>query len=621
MVGPKFGRAASNSLVDSRKTTRRLRIAVTTASIVAVAATGVPVSAAPQAVPETKPIYSYQNAIREDVYVEAPMDSDNDGKPDRIAIQIMRPKETGTGLKTPVIMEPSPYYGLVNARTDRQMPVGFDGWYDEFFVPRGYTVIEAEMQGTSRSQGCPTTGGPEDTISIKAVVDWLNGRAKAYYANGSETVASWSTGAVGMAGVSYNGTLPNAVAATGVEGLKTIVPIAAISSWYDYARATGIGYTEWGHRYPEFLAKWVASSPALTQCADTLKALGDNAADDTSDYTPFWATRNYRPDAGKVKASVLLVHGMEDWNVKPGQGVLWWDQLQKHGVPRKIWLHRDGHIDPVQTRSREWKRQLHRWMDHWLFGMDNGIMKEPMADIQRPNGTWETHRSWPDTAARTTRLNFGPAGSGVAGTLGERRATGTQSFTDKSTQTEKTAMADYAVTAPNRLVYVTKPVAGDVRMSGTSRVNVTVQSNTTSAPLTALLVDYGPGTEYSVADFTPIELMTQKCDLVDVDQQTGCAEPRAERAMPVTAKVITRGAIDLKNHSSMAVGTPLVPGRKYQVSWELHGKDYVVPAGHRIGLVLMANNKNYIQVDTSAKALTVQLDASSLDIPVVGGRI
>ena len=42
-----------------------------------------------------------------------------------------------------------------------------------------------------------------------------------------------------MIGVSYNGTLPNAVAATGVEGLETIVPIAAISSWYDYYRANG----------------------------------------------------------------------------------------------------------------------------------------------------------------------------------------------------------------------------------------------------------------------------------------------------------------------------------------------------------------------------------------------
>ena len=52
--------------------------------------------------------------------------------------------------------------------------------------------------------------------------------------------ADWTTGAVGMTGVSYNGTLPNQVATTGVEGLKTIVPVSAISSWYDYYRANGL---------------------------------------------------------------------------------------------------------------------------------------------------------------------------------------------------------------------------------------------------------------------------------------------------------------------------------------------------------------------------------------------
>ena len=35
-----------------------------------------------------------------------------------------------------------------------------------------------------------------------------------------------------MIGKSYDGTLSNGVAATGVEGLKTIVPVSAISSWY-----------------------------------------------------------------------------------------------------------------------------------------------------------------------------------------------------------------------------------------------------------------------------------------------------------------------------------------------------------------------------------------------------
>ncbi len=51
-------------------------------------------------------------------------------------------------------------------------------------------------------------------------------------------MADWSTGKAGMIGKSYDGTLANGVAATGVEGLETIVPISAISSWYKYQRST-----------------------------------------------------------------------------------------------------------------------------------------------------------------------------------------------------------------------------------------------------------------------------------------------------------------------------------------------------------------------------------------------
>ena len=90
------------------------------------------------------------------------------------------------------------------------------------------------------SNGCPDVGGRGETLGTKAVIDWLNGRAPGFDAAGDRVTADWTTGDVGMTGVSYNGTLPNQVATTGVEGLKTIVPVSAISSWYDYYRANGL---------------------------------------------------------------------------------------------------------------------------------------------------------------------------------------------------------------------------------------------------------------------------------------------------------------------------------------------------------------------------------------------
>src|SRR5690606_39420094 len=89
------------------------------------------------------------------------------------------------------------------------------------------------------STGCPTSGDRGEQAGARAAVDWLNGRARGWAPDGTPVRADWSTGNVGMIGQSYNGTLPNMAAATGVPGLKAVVPIAAISSWYDYYRANG----------------------------------------------------------------------------------------------------------------------------------------------------------------------------------------------------------------------------------------------------------------------------------------------------------------------------------------------------------------------------------------------
>ena len=78
-----------------------------------------------------------------------------------------------------------------------------------------------------------------------------------------------------MIGVSYNGTLANAVAATGVRGLTTIVPIAAISSWYDYYRANGGVVAPGGFQGEDtdVLAEAVLTRRDPTVCAPDMDAL------------------------------------------------------------------------------------------------------------------------------------------------------------------------------------------------------------------------------------------------------------------------------------------------------------------------------------------------------------
>jgi X-Pro dipeptidyl-peptidase len=110
------------------------------------------------------------------------------------------------------------------------------------WLPHGYAVVHSSSPGTGLSQGCPTVGGDNESLAPKAVIDWLNGRAKGFTTpDGNEEVkAFWSTGKVGMIGTSYEGTLPVAAATTGVDGLEVIIPVAPNTSYYHYYRTNGL---------------------------------------------------------------------------------------------------------------------------------------------------------------------------------------------------------------------------------------------------------------------------------------------------------------------------------------------------------------------------------------------
>src|SRR3954462_3188554 len=203
---------------------------------------------------KTKAVYNYKTAIRERVFIPQPgTDTDRDGKMDWITADIIRPAESSASNKIPAIIDPSPYYTTVCRGNESQCMADWnndnlnDRWplfLDNYFVPRGYAYILAQMNGTGyTTNGCPLHGGPGDIAGEKSVVDWLNGRVKAYKSadlTSAEVVADWHNGSWAMIGKSYDGTLSNGVAATGVEGLKTIVPVSAISSWYNYSRTGGV---------------------------------------------------------------------------------------------------------------------------------------------------------------------------------------------------------------------------------------------------------------------------------------------------------------------------------------------------------------------------------------------
>ncbi|MFI1016744.1 Xaa-Pro dipeptidyl-peptidase [Streptomyces sp. NPDC020965] len=587
----------------------------------------------------TEPVFSRAEAISQVVDVETETDSDHDGTRDTVRMRILRPKETDAGLKVATIVEASPYWGGGNdvpfhpvdldedglpsrrlgnetrlpGLIDTSMATApFPGYTDNYFLPRGYAVAQLDSVGTGGSTGCPTAGDRNETLGAKAAVDWLNGRSRGWDPQGRPVGAAWSTGDTAMMGISYNGTLPIGVATTGVEGLKAIVPIAAISSWYDYYRANGAVVAPGGYQgeEPDVLAKGVHSRADRKICAPVLDRLTADQGRATGDWSRFWADRDYLKDVHRIRAGVFAVHGGNDWNVKTRHVERLWAALKEHDVPRKLWLHQAGHNNPMPLRMEEWLRQLHQWFDHWLYGLDNGALDEPPVDVEQAGFDWRRQSDWPARGTRelTLRLN--------ADRLSPRSGPPTRRTLMDAGRTRR---AESLVAAPdtpdpNRLGYTTGPLPDELRINGVPRVSIRASLSGTSPYLTALLVDYGRDTR-AVAGTVP-DTSEQICYGQGVPGDTGCAYRTRHRVETADFKIVSRGWLDVRNRHSIARQSPVVEGREYRFAWDLQPQEYVFKKGHRLGVVLISTDHDHTLRHQPGTRVTVRDGVSAVTLPV-----
>ncbi|RPJ10040.1 MAG: CocE/NonD family hydrolase, partial [Deltaproteobacteria bacterium] len=494
----------------------------------------------------TAPIYNYKAAIRESVWVGVP-DFNGCGSPLLVAADIIRPHELDGIAKVPVITVASPYYLCLGRGNELEMkeydaqgnPTKFPLFYDNYFVPRGYAFVAVDMAGTARSTGCSDQGAASDLLSVKAVIDWLNGKAGAVDRQGNSVRADWSNGMVGMIGKSYDGTLANGVAAMGVPGLKTIVPIGAISSWYDYDRYQNLPFS---YNYPSYLSDYVAGNRKIEiDCGPCFANLDAEDGDETGAYTEFWAARDYRAglttDSSQVNASVFIIHGLQDDNVKTPNFARWWNLLGDYHVERKLWLTRVGHVDPFDADRDYWVQTIHRWFDYQLFGIENGIDREPAVRVENAPGQWVEAKDWP---RREHEVRLSPKADGRLA-LGPG-SKGGLSWVNNPTQTEATAVT--AEKNPNRLLFTTGLLTRDLRITGAPELELEITHDAVGGvgQVGVELVDYGAAERVLSEGEGVSTAATQSCwgdDWSDIDD--ACYFDVVRRMGHTPLQVLSRG--------------------------------------------------------------------------------
>ena len=542
-------------------------------------------------------------------------------------------------------------------------------WYDYFLV-RGYAAIEVGGLGTLGSEGLETCGADVETDAFKCVIEWLTGDRAAYTDRTSNIAikADWSNGNVAMTGRSYGGTTDFAVASTGVKGLKTIVPVAGIASWYEYTNSQGIA--TYDVAYSDNLAFYCAGryiNTGLYQNDTEWKPIKDiypaylnRIYNDqialNGDYGPHWATRDYTAGndgkAGTASTSTynnfncpaLIVHGLNDDNVRTKQFQLMYDAFAKAGKTVKLLLHQGEHITPdyddhktsLMIGNKTYSSILNEWYSHYLYGQNtnDGNNAEAMAAVTVQNntdGSWSTLDSWPTSdslADVNNKLTLTNTATGT--TTINSNMNGISNWRDAFTSSSTSASAMYA----------TEPVANDTVIKGTVQVKISaapiqhpdqqasaiaVQSESTGSRdalmMSAMLVDVADD-EFTTYPMSRTEVKTGKMNWVGSGAQD--YEIINFKTVQSKYKIIARGWIDLANPSagfdsaSAANKISLEDGVYHDYTVYLQPNYYTVKAGHKLALVVYTYEQGKARYSENY-GITIDNHSLSAVIPVPEG--
>ena len=413
--------------------------------------------------------YKYEDSqiVRFPVYVETDYDTDADGKPDLVKAIVQLPKAVAQGdFKAATILEARPYVagtldenyvtleslGLptdgsydmkkLHSQPAKRQPVSSEttveaakkakasdwyyyspyeyiydyedlNWYDYFLV-RGYAFISSAGLGTKGSEGFNTTGSDLEINAFKNIIEWVNGKRKAYTDKTSniEIKADWASGNVAMTGLSWAGTTTFGVAATGVEGLKTIVPAAGIASWYDYFNSQGTQFGNAPYSDLSWLSLYVSTrmldkddwAGIWQNYSNYINQLNKDQYAHDRNYSDVWKERDYTLHPENLKTSALIVHGLNDDNVKTKHFELMYDALKKAGQDVKLYLHQGDHVYPaamsrgygITAKGQDFYDLLNTWLTHYLYGVDNHVESLPavLAQNNYDPSKWTSYDNW-----------------------------------------------------------------------------------------------------------------------------------------------------------------------------------------------------------------------------------
>ena len=596
--------------------------------------------------------FSTHDVIREVVYVESRVDTDNDGLPDLVKVSIIRPRYDG---QIPSVMTASPYHQGTNDKASDKALYKMEGELEvkpphtieleepklnlvephgqaevvseaeeklshinssytlnDYFLPRGFANLYVSGVGTRDSQGLMTNGDYQQIEAYKNVIDWLNGRCRAFtdHTRKRQVKADWSNGKVATTGISYLGTMSNGLATTGVDGLEVIIAEAGISSWYNYYREDGLVTSPGGYPGEDFDSLAELTYSRNLQAGDYIRGNEAHQADlekvkekldrKTGDYNQFWHDRNYLLNAHKVQAEVVFTHGSQDWNVKPLHVYQMFHALPSH-INKHLFFHHGAHVYMNNWQSIDFRESMNALLSKKLLGIDSGY--------QLPTVIWQDNiapQRWKGLD------NFGKQDELHTFSLGNEEKVIQNQYDqkdfDRYGKTFQSFNTELYQGKANQIT-IDLPVSQDIHLNGRVELKLRVKSSTNKGLLSAQLLELG---QKKYLQPYPAVLSARTIDNGRYHMLENLCELPFN---PSAQRVITKGYLNLQNRTNLLTIEEIQPNEWMDFKLELQPTIYKLKEGDTLRLVLYTTDFEITIRDNTDYQLTVDLAQSSLILP------
>ncbi|MFI6805455.1 CocE/NonD family hydrolase [Streptomyces luteogriseus] len=523
---------------------------------------------------------------KEEEHVTIPM---SDGI--RLSAHIWRPTSSDQE-PVPAVLEYIPY-------RKRDLTAVRDSIHHPYLAGHGYACVRVDLRGTGDSEGVLRDEYLErEQADAEEVLAWL-------------AEQPWCDGGTGMMGISWGAFAALQVAARRPPSLKAI----AIASFTDDRHADDMHYMG-GALLSDNLAEagtmfaYGTCPPDPAVVGERWREMWHERLENTEPWVLEWLRHQRRDDYWRhasvcedytsVRCPVLASSGWAD-----GYSNAVTRLLGNLDVPRKgligPWSHKFPHLgEPGPAIG--YLQELVRWWDHWLKGIDNGVMDGPMLRAwmqdsvppstsyeERP-GRWVGEPHWPSPHIRPvthplSRHRIGPAQDATA-TASEAGA----AMTVRSPLSVGQFAGKWAsYNAPPDLPYDQREEDGGSLVFDTD-------------PLTEPVEILGsPSVELDLSVSEPVALVAARLSDVSPDG---------------AATRVSYGILNLTRRDSTESPEPLEPGRRYRATLPLNGVAQAFPPGHRIRLSLSTSYWPLAWPAPKPTLLSVHEHSSTLTLPV-----